>query len=217
MNGDLGQPANTRLMAIVHDALRRDLNRAKVVLAQPQPDPQRVALSRHLQWMMRFLHQHHAGEDAGLYPMVRERNTAAAELLDAMDAEHRGIEPGISALELAAADYGRSDGAARREELYAAIETLELSLLPHLRREEDEMMPIVSATITAAEWQAWDEEYNLKPKSLLQLGREGHWLIDSLSPEDRDVVVGLVPAVPRFVLLHGFAWSYRRHRARCWG
>jgi hemerythrin-like domain-containing protein len=205
-------------MAIVHEALRRDLGRAKAVLAQAQPsERQRLALSDHLQWMMRFLHQHHAGEDAGLYPMVRQRNTAAVALLDAMDAEHRGIEPGISALQLAAADYGRSDGAAGRKELLAAIEFLEQSLLPHLRREEEEMMPIVSATVTAAEWQAWDEEYNLKPKSLFQLGREGHWLIDSLSPDDRNVVVGLVAPIPRFVLLHGFARSYRRHRSRCWG
>jgi hypothetical protein len=26
-----------------------------------------------------------------------------------------------------------------------------------------------------------------------------------------------VPPVPRFVLVHGFARSYRRHRATCWG
>jgi hemerythrin-like domain-containing protein len=205
-------------MAIVHGALRRDLGRAKAVLAKPTPsNQQRLALSQHLQWMMRFLQQHHAGEDAGLFPMVRDRNAAAVDLLEGMDAEHRAIEPGMRALELAAADYGRSDGARQQQDLLAAIELLEVSLLPHLRREEEEMMPIVSATVTAAEWQAWDEAYNLKPKSLLELGREGHWLIDSLGPDDRRVVVGLVAPIPRFFLLHGFARSYRRHRSRCWG
>lgn len=75
---------------------------------------------------------------------------------------------------------------------------------------------VVSSTITATEWREWDEQYNLKPKSFIELGREGHWIIDGLCQDDRDVVVGLVPRVPRFILLHGFAGSYGRHLARCW-
>jgi hypothetical protein len=75
---------------------------------------------------------------------------------------------------------------------------------------------VVSATITDGELRRWDEEANIKPKSLRQLGREGHWIIDELAPEDRDLVLHLVPPVPRFVLVHGFARSYRRHRAACW-
>jgi hemerythrin-like domain-containing protein len=218
MKTEPNAPADTRMMGIVHQALRRDLARARVALARtpPPPGPQREAVARHLQWMMRFLHQHHAGEDAGLYPMVRERNPAAAGLLDAMDAEHEAIGPGITALEHAAADYSQGDSTARRDRVLAGIKTLEASLLPHLRREEEEMMPVVSATITAAEWTAWDEQYNLKPKSFVELGREGHWLIDGLSDDDRQVVVGLVPRIPRFILLHGFAGPYRRQRSRCW-
>jgi hypothetical protein len=211
--------ADTSMMRIVHTALRRDLARARVVLTgtPPPPTAQREALAAHLGWMMRFLRAHHQGEDAGLYPMVRARNPAAAVLLDAMDAEHDAIGPGIIALESAASDYGHGDSCGQRERLLTSIETLEEALLPHLAREEDEMMPVVSATITAADWQAWDQQYNIKPKSFLDLGREGHWLIDGLSPQDRQIVVGLVPPLPRFVLLHGFARSYRRHRTHCWG
>ena len=68
-----------------------------------------------------------------------------------------------------------------------------------------------------AEWRAIENEYNLAPKSFVQLGREGHWLIDDLSPADRETVLGLVPAVPRFVLLHGFGRAYRRQKQACWG
>ena len=209
-------PADTRLMGIVHDALRRDLRRTRQALAAT-PSParrQREALAEHLRWMMEFLRAHHATEDDGLYPMVRERYPQAAGLLDQMHAEHAAIGPAIVAVERAAEGYGRG-GAQQR--LVVAVEQLEDVLLPHLRREEDDVMPVVAATVTDDELRRWDEDANIKPKSLRQLGREGHWIIDSASPEDRELVLHLVPPVPRFVLLHGFGHSYRRRRAACWG
>ena len=144
--------ADTSMMRIVHTALRRDLARARVALTgtPPPPTAQREALAAHLRWMMRFLRDHHRGEDAGLYPMVRARNPAAAVLLDAMDAEHDAIGPGIIALESAASNYGHGDSCGQRERLLTSIETLEEALLPHHAREEDEMMQVVSATITVA-------------------------------------------------------------------
>jgi hypothetical protein len=78
-------------------------------------------------------------------------------------------------------------------------------------------MPVVSSAITNAEWRALEDEYNLKPKSFFELGHEGHWLIDDANPHDRQTVVELVPAIPRFILVHGFARSYRRRAAACWG
>jgi hypothetical protein len=78
-------------------------------------------------------------------------------------------------------------------------------------------MPIASRFVTAAEWQALEKEHNLDPKSMSDLGFEGHWLIDDADAADRATVLGLVPPVPRFVLLHGFARRYRRHAAACWG
>jgi hypothetical protein len=72
------EPADTRMMGIVHAALRRDLLRArKVVSAKPYPvGRQRRALGEHVVWMMDFLHAHHTSEDIGLWPLVRERNPA---------------------------------------------------------------------------------------------------------------------------------------------
>ena len=67
---------------------------------------------------------------------------------------------------------------------------------------------MASACITQAEWHAVEHEYNIKPKSLAQLGIEGHWLLDGIDAEGYQVVVHTVPAVPRFILLHGFARAY---------
>jgi len=75
-------------------------------------------------------------------------------------------------------------------------------------------MPVVSASITQAEWQAVEREYNIKPKSLAQLGMERHWLLDGIDAEGYQVVVHTVAAVPRFILLHGFARAYQRRAQR---
>ena len=47
-------PADTRMMRIVHQALRRDLRRAQLALtsAPPPPPRQQQAIARHLTWMM---------------------------------------------------------------------------------------------------------------------------------------------------------------------
>jgi Hemerythrin HHE cation binding domain/Polyketide cyclase / dehydrase and lipid transport len=211
--------ADTRLMGIIHTALRRDLGRTRTALtASPPPaPPQREAIAGHVGWMMQFLHQHHTTEDSGLYPMVRERNPGAAAVLDRMHADHEAIAGGIDAVAARAAEYGRGGDDGERRRLLAAIDDLEAPLLPHLRLEEDEAMPIVAATLTDAELRRWDEEDNIKPKSISQLAGEAHWILDGLGDEDRYFVRHLVPAVPRFVLQHGFARRYRRLRAACWG
>jgi hemerythrin-like domain-containing protein len=209
------------MMGIVHDALRRDLARAIDALstesASRGDSSRRAAIGEQVSWMMDFLHAHHRGEDAWVWPLVRERVPQAGPLLDQMEADHAVVDPLIDGCDEAARCYraGRSD--AERQALLDALECLSDALLPHLRREEDEAMPVVSVALTDAEWRAIDQEHFVKPKSLTQLAREGHWLLDGLDPERRELLVRQVPPLPRFVLLHGFARRYRRRAIACWG
>jgi hypothetical protein len=204
-------------MGIVHSALRRDLERARMVLTEPPypAEAQRRALASHLGWMMHFLHVHHTGEDEGLWPLVRSRNPSAASLLDQMDEDHRRIGPAITGLEEAARAY--RDDASARGGLLDALDRLDAVLLPHLRREELEMMPVVAATLDDSEYRAVEREHFVAPKGLRELGREAHWVLDGLNPEGREVMLAVVPALPRLVLLHGFGRSYRRAAATRWG
>jgi hemerythrin-like domain-containing protein len=211
------EPADTRMMGVVHSALRRDLVRTRMVLsaAQPLTDQRRTALSDHLLWMMHLLHQHHASEDSGLFPIVRAADPRAGELLDTMDSDHLAIAGAVTGLEKAATDYRAS--AEALPSVRRALTELDAVLLPHLRREELEMMPVVSRAISRAQWEEWDQRHNVKPKGFVQLGDEGHWLLDGLDSEHRAVLLALVPPVPRFLLLRGFARRYRAKRARLWG
>jgi hemerythrin-like domain-containing protein len=212
-------PADTTMMGIVHSALRRDLDRVAVVLgAEPPPGvAQRQAVAAHIDWMMHFLHAHHAGEDDGLWPLVRSLDPSAGDLLDQMDADHVRIASTVDALTAAGRRYGSDGSPQARDALAQALTSLREVLDPHLRSEEDEMMPVVAKTLTHGQWEAFNQEFFIKPKSKKQLGQEGHWLIDSIDPAGYAVVVGNVPPVPRFILLKVFAKPYARDCAARWG
>jgi len=216
MTSALSGPADTSLMRIVHDALRRDFARAATVLTEPPypDDPQRTALCAHLRWVTGFLHRHHESEDDHLYPMVRAANPGAGKLLDDMAADHDIIQPALDAVERAIERYARSaDG---RTELVAALDSLLEVLLPHLRREEDEMMPVVSASITEQQWRDWDQAHNVKPLSPGELSFTGNWLMDDLGDGDRAIVEALVPPIPRWVIKNILVRGYRAAMFRCW-
>ncbi|MDV3207748.1 MAG: hemerythrin domain-containing protein [Rhodococcus ruber] len=217
MTTDTLPPADTRIMRVVHSALRRDLTRAAQVLrTAPAPErTQRVALADHLVWMMQFLHLHHSGEDQGLWPLVRAVNPAAEALLDEMDADHARIGPEIERVTAAATDY-RADPAAR-EDLVHALTALEQVLLPHLQREEDEMMPVVARTLTRRQWDEVEQKVFIASKAKRELGIEAHWVVDGVDREDYDVAVGKVGLATRFLLRHAFARPYRRACAARWG
>ena len=113
-----------------------------------------MALGRHVLWMLDFLHAHHSSEDAGLWPLVRRRNPAAAELLDSMEADHARIAPAADVVDAAARDYTTTTTDSARVALVVALDGLLDVLVPHLDREVAEAMPVVAASITNREWDA---------------------------------------------------------------
>ena len=209
-------PADTQMMGIMHSALRRDFVRVRLLLGTPEAaEPRRrTALAEHVLWLMKVLHDHHSGEDDGLYPLVVLRNPASAVLVEQMDADHGTITPAMERLSEVArhhlADPGSPD-----QLLIRAIDELTHVLLPHLEREERVMMPVVSESITVAEWDWYNEEFNLKPKGMRHLALEGHWVLDGLDEDGRDHVEHLVPPVPRFILIKLTGGGAYRRRREC--
>jgi hemerythrin-like domain-containing protein len=213
------RPADTRMMGIVHDALKRDLRRARqVVGADPAPgDRQRQALGEHVVWMMEFLHRHHSAEDAGLWPAVLARNPGAAALLASLEDDHARIAPAAAEASAAGTAYATSSTESARARLVAALDALLEVLVPHLDREVADAMPVVAATLSNQEWDELEQVNNLAGKSARDLAEEGHWLLEGIDAEGYDVVVHKVPPVLRFVLVHGFGPGYRRRARVRWG
>jgi iron-sulfur cluster repair protein YtfE (RIC family) len=221
MTKDDSAPADTTIMGIVHDALRRDLDRLHRTLTMDMvdstDDARREAIAAHVEWMMEFLHHHHQGEDEGLWPLLLDRAPQARALLERMEADHRRVVPAMADVTASAHRYRTEGAEPARLGLVNALDDLSESLLPHLRGEEDEAMPLVSANLTQGEWRDWDQTYNIKGKPLSRLGLEAHWTMDGLDRDRYQVLVHLVPAPVRVILVKGFAKRYRAACALRWG
>lgn len=211
-------PPDTRTMSLVHAALRRDLDRAAVVVADTASlDEARLrALGAHLEWLMDFLHEHHSSEDERLYPRVLAKGGRAAELARIMDAEHHAILPGMDRVRAAGAAAREGTGSTDRRAaaIADALTALREHLDPHLEREELEMMPEVEKVITRQDWDEY--ERGNTARSATELAYIGHWVVDGLGPADTAVITSAVPAIPRFVMLHLLGGAYRRTRRACW-
>jgi hypothetical protein len=126
-------------------------------------------------------------------------------------------DPAARALRRDGQRYASSEDDDARIELIDSLDALSDVLLPHLDREVADAMPVVSRILSQSEWRAIEHKHNVKPKPLAQLGFDGHWLLDGIEAEGREVVTHTVHPIPRFILLHGFARSYRRRSALVWG
>lgn len=204
-------------MSIVHAALRRDLERARLVLATKASltAMRREALAEHLLWLVDFLHHHHRGEDKHLWPAVRARNPQAGDLLDVMDADHRRIGPAMDDLEDAAHVWGVDPTGVA--DVRSALAALTRDLLPHLRREEELMMPVVARTFAQEEYDALTKAVFVKSKSFAQLGRELPFILDGLDPANRSHFLAPIPNPVQHIVIGVFGRGYKRRARVLWG
>lgn len=216
MNHESEGPADIRNMRIVHSALRRDLERTRIVLSDPGllTDGRRRAIGAHLVWLMQSLHRHHTGEDEHVWPEIRRREPAAGPLLDDMDTDHRRIAEPIREIERVAVAFGA--GTLSASEVLAGLVRLEDALLPHLAREEQEMMPVVAQVLSRTEWNRLATRAFIKGKAFMDLAIEAHWVLDNATPADRERMETEVPAVPRFILLHLLRGPYAKRFKALW-
>jgi hemerythrin HHE cation binding domain-containing protein len=178
------------LMYMFHDALRREMEHIARIMADPDVDAQHI-LRTSPGWQMfkDYLHVHHGAEDDVLWPEVRAAaagNPDELAILDAIDAEHAAIDPGLDAFDAAIND--EEDGAQR---LGIIAEKLVAGLGGHLKHEEDEALAVVDAHATPDLLQRFGAEHNAR------IGpgtpRFVPWLLDGASDEDAAMLLGRLP------------------------
>jgi hypothetical protein len=177
-------------MHLMHDALRRELERIARVTARADGDPRHIMRTA-VGWELfkSFLGIHHSAEDMALWPVMRKALAGRPDdlaLLDAMEAEHAAIDPMLGAIDATLADRNSAP-----DVLGGLIDALAAVLRGHLKHEEDEALAVIDATLSPAQWQFLVDEHSRLGAT--DMPRMTAWVLDGASPEHAATMLGSVP------------------------
>lgn len=149
----------------VHGILRSDLESvsrlANEVLSGRKPEGVREDITRlktqsplwqlkvNCLYYCRFVHAHHSGEDAHLFPALRRSNPALGKVVDKLEADHRTVSDILDEVERTSNDLVQHDTPDCREQLVSSLNLLTEHLLAHLDYEEESISPTLRA------WDRW--------------------------------------------------------------
>jgi hemerythrin-like domain-containing protein len=144
-----------REMLIVHDVLRREFALMPGIIASVAVgDHSRAALvADHIDGLTKFLHHHHSGEDANVWPLLLQRCAVeAAALTESMHEQHATLAALLDAVDVELAAWRVDAAAGPGKRLADALRELLPLLRRHLDDEERDVVPLLEQHITAAEW-----------------------------------------------------------------
>ncbi|MGH2959709.1 MAG: hemerythrin domain-containing protein [Solirubrobacterales bacterium] len=90
-----------------------------------------------------LLHSHHTGEDARLFPSLRELNPELGPAVDRLEREHQDVSGLLDQIEAAAARLEAEDSGEVRAETASLLKELRELLLAHLEFEEAAAGPTI--------------------------------------------------------------------------
>jgi len=173
-------------MLAAHRAFRRDVTTlARAASRDTLRDPvRRVTVGTGWEVFRRQLVLHHQAEDAGVWPVLRTRLAGRVDdlaVLDEMVAEHSLIDPLVATVDQALDDEQLSLG--------DVIGELASTLGGHLDHEERDALPLIGATLTAAEWEGLMASLQPAPDLSELVPR----LVDGLPADDAADVLAMFP------------------------
>jgi hemerythrin-like domain-containing protein len=101
---------------------------------------------------------HHPKEEQYLFWLLRIRHPSAAPLLDRLKIQHQQSAEQVRTLEQALVHY-QQGGPSEFATFLAAVEAFVAFQREHMRIEEDEVLPLAIAHLTAGDWEAIDAAF----------------------------------------------------------
>ena len=92
----------------------------------------------------------------------------------------------------------------------STFDALRVALLEHLDDEEEHILPIAARCVTQEEWNALGE-HGLGKADKSQLPILFGAMLEEATPEERTLMLSLVPPPVRLLVRTVFAWQYRRY------
>lgn len=193
----MAETTDTSDMLLIHRVIRREIGNLASLIRAAGDDAGRARLiGDHALEMLDFLHHHHHGEDELLYPLLRDRVALDVGLLDRMDAQHAEVSEAVSSVRADLIRWRAAPDPETAERMAARLDAMLPVLIEHLAEEEHQLLPIVAANVSTAEWEKLAEHgfASIPPKRRLVI--LGH-IIEETTPEERSRFLVNVPAPAR--------------------
>ena len=180
-----GATCDTADMLRTHNLFRLLFTQARpLILSVPDTDTTRAqVVANHLREITRALHGHHVAEDELLWDDLVARAPGCALYVEQMRAQHAVVAALTEELEEVLPDFESTASPASRKSVMTTFDGIRTTLLLHLGDEESDILPVVSVTLTQAEWDRIGEAARRKTppdRAFVQLG----WTLSSMSPEE---------------------------------
>ena len=98
------------------------------------------------------LEAHHSSEDELVWPVLYERAGMSGALIRRMEEQHGGLHDALDTTRRELAAWEAAPTPERSEALATALGTVSDRLTEHLTEEERDVVPLIAAHITQAEW-----------------------------------------------------------------
>ncbi len=146
-------------MVVVHRVFRREFRLAPALIRAVAPgDTARAeVLAEHFVNVATGLHHHHTSEDELIWPLMLERASMHADLINRMEAQHERLHEPLARIDELLPRWRSRALAADRDELADLFAQASVALDEHLGDEEREMLPLIEQHLTPAEWKAVGE------------------------------------------------------------
>lgn len=193
-------------MYAAHDAFNRDLRRLAAAAGSGRiADP---AVRTGWATFKKQLHIHHTAEDRWLWPALRDKVTRPDEVsvLDAMEAEHLGLDPLLSRVDASLTATGLA-GLADNASALASM------LAAHMEHEEDHALPLVEQHLGPEGWAAFGKAAG-KSGGLRGAAELFPWILDGAPADTSTRLLGMLPPPAR--LLYRTLWRPGYARTPRW-
>jgi hemerythrin-like domain-containing protein len=182
-------PVDMQVMYLMHRGFRRDLDRFTLAAQRTPVDDRETWRLLGDRWatFAEILHNHHSGEDAGLWPWLLEHGTPAdVATLEAMESEHAEIDPLLTSCADGFAQLADEADEDARAALAVRLVATRDSLGRHLEHEETDAITIIQRLMTQEEWRQLDEEFFKKELTPRLVFKIVPWAAYGISPQVRD-------------------------------
>ena len=139
-------------MALIHSLIRRGFEQARCAVLAPAPPARASAVAEYVGFHLDGLEAHHSSEDELIWPTLHERAGLSGVLIRRMEEQHAGLHDALVATRRELASWEAAPTTESSGALATALGTVVDRLSEHLTEEERDVVPLIAAHITQAEW-----------------------------------------------------------------